>query len=164
MNYKIVYGNLLDADTKYIAHQCNSVTTKGSNLAEAVFERFPHSDIYTPRAKYNMEDLPLDEEKPGKIVIKGNGIDQRYVINMIGQWFPGGVKYPNSSKDGYIARQKYFKSCLKEILKINDLESIAFPYNIGCGVAGGDWDKYEQLIDLFAKYTDADVFLYKLEI
>ena len=110
-----------------------------------------------------MSDLPLPEEPPRKIVIKGNGIDQRYVINMIGQWFPGRVKYPNSSKDGYIARQKYFKNCLKEIMKIKDLESIAFPYNIGCGVAGGDWEIYEKLIDLFSKHVDADVFLYKLE-
>lgn len=163
MNYIQVEGDLLECNHKYICHQTNCLTSVGSNLAKAMFEKFPYANIYAPRANYNMSDLPLPEEKPGEIVIKGNGQDQRYIINMIGQWYPGKPVYPTSSKDGYIARQKYFKSCLKKIIGIKNLESIAFPYNIGCGAAGGNWTDYEKLIDLFAKYVSADVFLYNLK-
>ena len=127
-----------------------------------MFEKFPYSDIYAPRANYTREELPLPGEEPGNIVIKGNGLDERYVINMIGQMFPGNVKYPDSMKDGFAARQTYFKDCLLKIMKIDNLESVAFPDHIGCGVAGGSWEIYEKLIDIFAKKVNAEVFIYKL--
>ncbi|EGL17721.1 hypothetical protein HMPREF9413_4472 [Paenibacillus sp. HGF7] len=40
-------------------------------------------------------------------------------------------------------------------------QSIALPYNIGCGLAGGDWDIVEQIIE--EVFIDYDVTLYKFE-
>ena len=162
MNYTLVEGDLFESEAKYIAHQTNCLTTVGSNLAKAMFEKFPHADIYAPRANFPQELLPLPDEQPGNIVVKGNGKDERFVINMLAQYFPGNVKYPDSIKDGYVARQRYFKDCLLKIMKIENLESIAFPYRIGCGVAQGDWEIYSKLIDIFSGKVKADVFVYKL--
>ena len=158
-----VKGDLLDSNAKYIAHQCNCVTSRAAHLAKDVFDRFPWADIYTDRAKYDREELPLPNEQPGDIVIRGNGNDERYVINILGQYYPGMVSYPNSSKDNYEARQKYFEKALCKIVKVEDLESIAFPYKIGCGAAGGDWAVYKGLIELFATKTGADVYIVRLE-
>jgi hypothetical protein len=85
------------------------------------------------------------------------------VINMFGQVYPGPPRYPDDSTDGCLARKKLFFSCLKQISLIDDLSSIAFPWMIGCGLAGGDWEFYHNLIDKFADHvkSKANVFIYK---
>jgi hypothetical protein len=95
---------------------------------------------------------------------RGGGIKNRYIINMFGQIYPGKPKYPKGALDGYNARQMYFLRCLNEILKIENLESIGFNYGIGCGLAGGDWNIYYNLINNFAQKTDAKVVLYQLNL
>jgi len=144
----IVFGDLFKSDAKYICHQCNSFTENGAHLAKAMFEKFPHADIYKNR---NGKDLPIKGETPGNIIIRGDGKDKRFVINMIGQWYPGRTKYPNSKKDGSAARLRAFKECLDKIVDITDLDSIAFPWKIGCGAAGGDWMQYQRAIEEFAE-------------
>ena len=61
-------------------------------------------------------------------------------------------------------REGYFKRCLGLIGdKIEGLESIAFPWQIGCGLAGGEWKVYEGMIKEFAEsYPDVSVVIYKL--
>ena len=153
---KIFEGmDLLNATTKYIAHQCNCTTTNNaSGIAKSIFDKYPYSEIYTKRTQ---------EDKPGTIQIFGDGTpDKRFIINMFGQVNPGKPSTPKSPSDGYNIRELYFIRCLKEILKIKDLESIGFPYGIGCGLAGGDWKIYYALLEMFAKKTEAEVILYKL--
>lgn len=140
----IVQGDLLDAKEKYIAHQCNCITKKAAHLAAYVFDKCPYADIYTGRTT---------PDKPGTIIIKGDGDSKRFVINMLGQYYPGSPKYPNSTLDGPAIREKYFYHCLLRVAKIKDLESIAFPYKIACGAAGGNWKKYFGNINNFAKYV-----------
>lgn len=135
------------------------MTKTGANLAKSIFARFPYADIYSPR-RY-AEHLPLPDELPGNIIIRGNGQDQRFVINLIGQYWPGKPKYPDSPADGRRARQRYFEECLDKIAQIPDLESIAFPYRIGCGAAGGDWDVYWFALNTFALSIGAPVTVYQ---
>ena len=158
-----IKGDLLESDARYIAHQCNCVTSHAAHLSKTVFNEFPWANIYANRAQYEYEDLPLLNELPGSIVVKGNGTNQRYVVNILGQYYPGKVKYPNSQIDNYEARQKYFENALCRIVEIRDLESIAFPHKIGCGAAGGDWDVYEGLIKKFATKTKAGVYVVRLD-
>lgn len=153
----VIDGNLLDADTKYIAHQTNCITRRAAHLAKSVFERFPHADIYSPRKAGQVDT-------PGTIVIKGDGDKHRYVVNMLGQVYPGKPKFPDSRRDGALVRQRYFFNCLKSISNIEDLQSIAFPWGVGCGAAGGDWNLYHELISKFAEHVKnkAEVRIYKL--
>jgi hypothetical protein len=47
-------------------------------------------------------------------------------------------------------------------MKIKGLKSIAFPWRIGCGIADGDWDYYQRLIEIFSnKMPDVEVFIVK---
>jgi hypothetical protein len=147
--------SLLEAETKYIAHQCNCVSNKAFGLAKDIFFQYPYSNCYQQRKKQDI---------PGTINITGDGIKNRYIINMFGQIYPGKPKYPKGALDGYNARQMYFLRCLNEILKIENLESIGFNYGIGCGLAGGDWNIYYNLINNFAQKTDAKVVLYQLNL
>ena len=159
MSVKIIPGSIINSEAKYIAHQCNCLTTYGAGTAKAIFDSFPYSDIYKTREK--CFDWEKSRDKPGIIIIKGNGQDQRFVINMLAQVFPGKPKY-NEGVDSSESRLKYFRKCLIEILKIKDLESISFPYGIGCNLAGGDWEKYFKMIDGFSNYVNGEVTMYKL--
>lgn len=158
MTLKVFNGNILDSSAKYIAHQTNCISTHSAGLAKQIFERFPYADVYSERALANHADAP------GTIAIRGDGKDHRFIIGMMAQYFPGAPKYPESTKDGALARKRYFFSCLEHISKIPDLESIAFPYGIGCGMAGGDWKWYEEVLEKFANYLgdEVSVDLYRL--
>lgn len=143
---EIVTGDLFDSKEKYLCHQCNCVTNRAAHLSKNVFARFPYADIYAGRTNPN---------QPGTIEIRGNGQDQRYVVNLLSQYFPGSPKYPTSAKDGTLVREKYFHQCLLRLAKVDSLESIAFPWKIGCGAAGGAWCHYLGTLTNFANYVEA---------
>jgi O-acetyl-ADP-ribose deacetylase (regulator of RNase III) len=138
-----IKGNLLNSKTTYIAHQCNCKTNLSSGLAYSIFCKFPHADTY---------NKSYIKRIPGTISVHNN------VINMYAQIYPGKSNYPNDTPE---LRLQYFKSCLHEISKLQG-ESIAFPYNIGCGLAGGNWQEYKQLISEFSKNTALKVYIVHL--
>ena len=154
----IVQGDLMFAKETYLCHQTNCVTKRSAHLSKTVFTFFPHADIYTGRK---------DHDTPGTIIVRGEwGEPERPVVNMLGQVYPGEVRFPDSKKDGYKARLGYFKKCLSHMLALDDggmfPDSFAFPWKIGCGAAGGDWEKYlDKLLD-FSEAVSGDVVIYKL--
>lgn len=154
-----IEGSLLDADSKYIVHQCNCITKNAAFLASDIFCKFPYSDIYSERIK--KEGC---RDKPGDIIVRGDGAKSRFVIAALGQIYPGKPRYANSDLDGYKVRKRYFFECLQKISTIEELDSIAFPYMIGCGAAGGDWKSYLSLIEKFSIHVKnkARVYIYKL--
>jgi O-acetyl-ADP-ribose deacetylase (regulator of RNase III) len=139
--------NILHSDYQYIAHQCNCVSKNSAGLAKSIFEKYPYSNIYQNREK---------NDSPGNIIISGNGDDQRYIINMLSQFYPGTPKY-----ETYEQRLGWFKSCILKISEIKNIKEIAFPFNIGCGLAGGKWEDYENLISFLDNYCE--VFICKIQ-
>lgn len=103
----IVKGDLFTAKEKYLIHQCNAVTTRAAHLAKNVFKHYPWADVYSPRDPElqkkaiiaNEQEYATAEyykDKPGDILIRGNGKDQRYVIAIIGQFYPGKPRFADS--------------------------------------------------------------------
>jgi len=143
---EIITGDLLEATEQYIAHQTNTISNGGAGgIARVIFDKYPYADCYLSRAK---------QDQAGTIDIRGNGSDQRLIINMHAQIYPGSPRYPDSNLDGTLAREKYFHQCLLRIAKIPDLESIAFPWKIGCGLGGGIWAHYLGTLTNFAHYVE----------
>lgn len=159
----IIVGDLLTAKEKYIVHQTNCVSTHAGGLAYFLFKKYPYADIYHDRTEED-SDINSLRDNPGDISIKGNGLDQRYIINLMGQLYPG---VHNKSNDSEMRRLEYFSTGLIKISKIHNLESIAFPYKIGCGLGGGDWNHYHALVEAFAKLVydnqGAKVTIYQRE-
>jgi O-acetyl-ADP-ribose deacetylase (regulator of RNase III) len=155
---EIITGDLLEAPEKYILHQTNCISTSGAaGIARALFDKYPYADCYADR---------LETSKPGTIDIRGNGIDQRFIINLHGQVYPGRCRYPLSSLDGLAAREKYFYRGLLRVAQLPDLESVGFPWRVGCGLGGGDWEHYLGIINNFANYVgeqDVKVRIYRRE-
>ena len=68
-------------------------------------------------------------------------------------------KCTNSISETYENRFMWFKMCLEEIAKLKPT-SLAFPYNIGCGLAGGNWNQYYPALQEFsAKYPEIKITL-----
>ena len=151
-----IVGDLTDSKEKYIVHQTNCVSHFAAGIATAIFSKFPHSNVYSSR---------MEEDVPGDIVICGNGNDLRYVVNLMGQYYPGGPQ--QAVIDSELTRRTYFHKALMKLAKIKDLESIAFNYRIGCGIAGGDWNWYKGTLENFATYVEhtqgAKTFIYQRE-
>lgn len=138
--YKTVEGSIVNASETYIVHQCNCVTKRGKGLSYTLFNAFPDANIYK---------LRTENSKPGTIDVRGK------VINLFGQVNPG---HAGHYRDTEVDRLAYFKSCIEELRKLDG--SFAFPYKIGCGLAGGDWSSYEPMIRSLSRTHD--VTIYKL--
>lgn len=153
----IINQSLLEANTKYIAHQCNCKSNYSAGLAKSIFTKFPYSDTYKDRiyTGYNF---------PGRIDVLGNGEDNRFIINMYIQFWPGKPGKDIYDTNGY--RIKHLKQCLSKIAEISNLESIGFPYNLGCGLAGGNFIEYSKILETFADYVskkNVKTVLYKYD-
>jgi hypothetical protein len=157
-------GNLLHTTETYLCHQCNCTSRRANHLSKTVFEAFPYADIYSARSdiKRKFVDIPIDE-RPGNIVLCGNGKDQRYIVNMLGQMYPGIPKY-DTGIDSSIARQQYFISCIQHVYKIiRNSETVAIPWKIGCGAAGGNWLVYSRIIQAYSDINlHINIYIYSL--
>lgn len=125
-------GNILDSEEQYILHQTNCISKYSAGLAKQLFNKYPYANSYINRTMPSV---------PGTIEIKGDGDTSRFIINLYGQYAPGNLD-DNSLRDQRMMRIMYFHSGIDQISKIQNVESIAVPYKIGCGLAGGDWDYY----------------------
>ena len=138
---KTIQGDLLDAKTEYIGHQCNTVTFTSKGLARIVFFRYPDANTYTTQTKRD----------PGTCSVHGR------VVNLYAQQSPG--RYASEPREEWFAQSlEHFAS------KIGDKKtSLGLPYNVGCGLAGGNWTHYETIILNFSeRHLNIEVTLYKL--
>jgi hypothetical protein len=125
-------GDLLNANEDFIVQQINATGNRNMGLASLISKKFPSSNLYSGKFK-------IDNRTPGSIIIRDK------VINIVGQVNPG----KPSTYDNSILRTQFFKNGLNNIPK--NIKSIAFPMGIGCGLAGGDWKVYSNLIKEFKK-------------
>ena len=146
-----------------IAQQSNCVGCDGRGLALGVSEKMPYGCPYKERQRMppsNKFAIPAHRATPGTIDVRRPPASAAgrtpIVIAMFAQWemgLPG--KYnrvqPAPPSDSASTRAGWFRQCLGAIAAIDPpLASIAFPYEIGCGLAGGDWRVYERMIVEFA--------------
>ena len=151
----IVYADIL-SHPGYIVHQCNCVTTHASGLAAHIFKVIPEADVYADRTFRRV---------PGTVCIREK------VVNLFGQFRPG----KPSARESSAQRLAWFQKGLDELetyLKqeseacdhvVDMLPTVAFPYKIGCGLAGGHWPDYWSRIQAFAARVDHPVMIYRLD-
>lgn len=140
----IINQSLLEANTKYIAHQCNCITWQSAGIAKAIFDKFPYANTYKDR-------INGCKDKQGTVHILGNEFENRLIINMYVQYYPGSPG--KADFDSYKNRLNYLKQCLNRISYIDNLESIGFPYGMGCRLAGGRQTDYTEILEKFAEHV-----------
>ena len=166
INY--IKGNLLDSDCNFICHQVNCQGKMGSGVAKQIRERWPevynkYLEKYTyahdwcQNDEFNIESTPADYLLGDIqiICVEGDNNPYQWIINMFAQEDYG---YDGRRYTSYDA----FWNCLNELKnQIPRGATIAFPYKIGCGLGGANWEIIEKMIDIVFK--NYGVFIYKLE-
>ena len=171
---QIVEGSLLDAETDFMVHQTNCMSKgEAAGIARVIFDRFPYADSYSRRSKLRP---PLLGQMPGDIEVMPSGGVDPTVVNLYGQFYPGGPPDVADEIDHPLNRLMFFRKGLEQltrvvgrlaVAKVEAVVSVAFPWRIGCGIAGGDWEcHYGPAIDGFALGLNAHfasrVFIYRL--
>lgn len=136
-----------------ICHQVNCKGAFGSGVAAAIANKWPEAK------KDYLEYVSLNKPNPyqmlGHILIT-KCKDSHTVIHMFSQYDYG---RGNKQYTNYLA----FENCLLKISdRINIEERIAFPWKIGCGLGGGDWNIIYSMIE--EKLNGYNIIYCKLEM
>jgi len=129
---KYIKGDITETELKYIAHGVNCRNVMGSGVAKAIFTKWP--DVKNNYHKYFERYGYLGE------IHEAYSDSKVSIINCFTQ-----DKFGNSGKKyvNYAAVVTCFEK-LSRLIPKNEI--LAIP-KIGCGLAGGDWNIVEQLIN-----------------
>lgn len=146
-----VNDDLLNTSHKYICHQVNCKGVMGSGVAKQIRDKWPEVyDKYKEFCKGNIIYNNPTSDLLGKIQVYPINENQK-IVNMFAQNDYG----RNRRYTSYDA----FWVCLGEILKITKPgDNIAFPFGIGCGLGGANWEVICKMIEIALK--DRNVFIY----
>ncbi len=146
----------MDASEEIIVQQCCCTAVRPHGLSETLAVAFPHGNAYAKRrpirARVNCA-TPEDRSEPGTIDILGDGITKRKIACLYGQYAmgkPGKYHSDHGVSDSATDRLAFFASGLQHLAEAAPA-SVAFPFKIGCGLAGGNWKLYEAMLTTFAE-------------
>lgn len=172
MPLDIITGDLLNVPTgadKYIVQQCCCTSTRTAGLSQAIVKKWPALNPYARRTAVGKTHTSTMDSRPyhGSAELLTDGSTN--LICLYAQYGPGkpGIYEDDFiiMPDGGIDRLQYFKRALKDTLSIVEKGStLYFPYGIGCGLAGGKWEKYEQVLkDFAAENPDLKIVVVRLK-
>lgn len=166
MSVKFVFGNLLSIrDVDIIVHQVNCLCVKAHGLSQKIALKYPWADIYATRQRDGDRNLAVVEDRgtPGTItVFKSPKLFYPDVVCFLSQWDFGTVERQYRKippyRDTRENRQKWFYQCLQQ-LKALHVKTVGIPYQIGCGLGGGDWTTYFEIIKHFAEESKIEFII-----
>ena len=159
MTLHIVNGDLLQLNNvDYIVHQTNCLCVRSHGLSQALAQTYPWADVYCQRRHIQGRNLAIPEDRaiPGTIQIFTNPGRGPSVICLFGQYDFGTPRQKQrvwDYKDTSQNREQWFQQCLEEVKRLQP-KSLAFPWGIGCGLAGGYWERYYNMIVKLSKTCD----------
>ena len=138
---EIINQDILSVKTGIIGHQVNCMGVMGAGLALSIRKLYPQA-----YSEYK------DAHRTGQLFL-GNVIVSEifpppfFIMHMCGQLGYG--------RKGVFTNYDAFEGCLKKIYEFRRMYYQAFetalpmylPYNVGCGLAGGDWMKVSNIIE-----------------
>ena len=158
-------GDLLKAkDCMAIVHQTNCLGVMGAGIARQIKNKW-FDNIYEPYRKTCL-NFSNKKELLGKIqVLKTNDEPIKYVINVFGEYSftESECPFPNGRHTDYDA----LFQCLNKVKTWcieHNVGNIGMPKNLGCGMAGGDWNGvvYPLIHKIFGKDETLTLFIYNL--
>lgn len=141
-------GSLFDQkDLTHIAHQCNLFHSFGAGIAKEIKERFPYAYEVDKQTPYG------DREKLGTCSLGADNSDNCIIFNLYCQDGIGG----QDRQTNYAAMGKvllHIEHFLLGYINTQQFKNfkLGIPYNLGCGLANGDWKVVRPIIEsVFAK-------------
>lgn len=139
---KIIEGDLLEIEEGIITHQCNCRGVMGTGIALKIAKRWPIV-LGEYREDFTKGRLVLGNIHTVKVA------DELYIVNLLGQDRYG----RESRKTDYNAVAQAFGSLHKLSVTLN--KRVYIPYLMGCVNAGGNWEVYSKIVDIYCPYTIA---------
>lgn len=146
----IVNGDILTGDCSVIAHQTNCFGVPSTDFERRLYNMYPSLQmanrgcVYTPRGRL------------GKYTFIEEG--DKTLFNLYGQQgFGNSGRYTD-----YGALENSLVGMLRELgarSRMTDTTKIGLPYDIGCGLSGGDESEVMRVIERC--FSDGHVYLYK---
>lgn len=136
-------GDLLKSRCDIICHQVNCLGVMGAGIAKQIKEQYPEN--------YKLYKYAVDSNKKEDClgrVCYWTDFKGLVIANMFAQL----DIYP---RDVVHTDYKAFRECCKSIKDFAYSQCVSglphyrigFPYNIGCGLAGGDWNIVSQILE-----------------
>lgn len=147
-NYKEITGDLLELAKEghfdIIAHGCNCHKMMGAGIAYQIAKKFP--------VAYQIDkvDKRTPLQRLGDLTYSHNHLGRFIIANLYSQYAGG----PNLD---YSALEL---SLRKLTMMFDKSKTIGLP-QIGCGIAGGDWEKVKEIIQRVLSDYDVTVVIYK---
>lgn len=150
MSIRVIEGDLKSASEDIIGQQCNARGVMGSGVAKLIREQYPKA--YNEYIKF-CGDETFPHDLMGKCQIVKT--ETKFIANLFGQLNYGRQKVRYTDYNALRVALVKLK-CFAEEQSL----SVALPYNIGCGLANGEWSVVEKIID--EAFHDYEVTLYRL--
>jgi O-acetyl-ADP-ribose deacetylase (regulator of RNase III) len=159
---KIVEGNILNAPENIIGHQVNCQGVMGAGLAKQIRSKYPK--VYEDYMR--LINWAKEEHRRGYLKSPSllnscqfvNVSEGKTIANIFGQ-----DKYGRKGLyTDYNALKRGLWSIYESVTNpYNTLHnnSVALPYGLGCGLAGGDWEIVYKIIEEI--FDDYELTLYK---
>jgi len=137
-------GDLFKSDCDVICHQVNCKGVMGIGLSKAIRKRYPL--VFEQYSNFVNKNKGIPENSSEflglcQIVKIGDG---KYVANLFGQDDYGREKKQYTNYNALLCSL----FALRRLILFGgyNIKSVAFPYNLGCGFAGGDWNMIRDMI------------------
>lgn len=154
---KQINGNIFDSKADVICHQVNVYGVMGAGIAAEVKQRYPQVDKeYRYKCSYAKD---ISDLLGGVQFVETYYGSRQYISNCFSQCE---VPDSNGVLTSYSAIAECFV-CVKNWLIINKKKTVAIPYKIGCGIAGGDWNKVSEIIENVFGNDDLTCEIWKLK-
>lgn len=135
---KIIAGNILDVESGIILHQVNCQGVMGAGVAKALSDKYP---VLKSEYQYHCR-FTAPSRVFGTILTVGVG-RALYVANVFAQ-FNYGTEKRQTNYGALASALNFFPS-----LKTQDEGVVYAPYGMGCGLAGGDWETYSEILEFY---------------
>lgn len=142
MKIEHIKGNLLNEKCDIICHQVNCLGVMGAGIAAQIKEKWDNVfELYHNICiiSKNSEELLGDCQ-----IVKVNDPNISYVANLFGQNLIG--------RKGTLTNYTALEEAMRSVVEFaNETYPngcvVGFPYKIGCGIAGGDWNIVFRIIE-----------------
>jgi len=140
MTLQMIEGNILDIEEGYILQQVNCRGVMGSGLAKQIREKYPQ--VYTEYQYFCKKWEPEEILGWYNMTAINNYLG---IVNIFGQ--VGYGRTGRFTNYGAVAMALIRANKLEELNK-TDLP-VYVPFQMGCGLGGGDWEVYSEIIEFF---------------
>jgi len=152
MLYEVVGDLVKDKKYNIFCHQTNCMGVMGSGIARQIALTYP--SVAMRDKDYCRLKKPLGTILPVRVS------ENRICVNLYGQYNYGRYKR-FTDYEAFQSALNMFAERLNNS-SIPDDWIIAFPYRIGCGLAGGSWGEIYPMIIKFSQQVVQDVYIVRL--